>query len=171
MMSPNSTIPQLPGGPEAGKPVPRTPVDGVDLATYAVLATRLAAGAEPRPAVLARAGLSEVRWLEVEKTWLLRMATALLQGDLSLQHEHEAATNVAQAERASQAPLLPIEVYAEIVAGIEAGRAPAEVLAGTGITLGEFMHQQRAWTARIAADKALASSFRAMVARYKAARG
>lgn len=161
-------IPRLPGGPDPNQLVPRAPVDGIDLATYATIAAQLAAGAEPRAAVLTRAGTSEARWLEVEKTWLLRMATALLQGDFGLQQEHEAATAAAQAALAPETPVMPLEGYAEIVAGIEAGRAPVEVLSGAGLTLGAFMHQQRAWAARIAADKALASSFRAMVARYKA---
>lgn len=90
-MMPKGSLPQLPGGPNPDEPVPRTPVEGFDLAAFAALAARLADGAEPRARALASAGLDEMRWLKIETTWLLRVATALLQKDLSLSEEYDAA--------------------------------------------------------------------------------
>lgn len=99
MPSPLPPVPQLPGGPDPGQPVPRTPVDGFDLQAFAAVSAELAARREPRAAVLARAGLTEQRWLSIETTWLLRVATALLQQDLSLLREHDEAIAVARAAR------------------------------------------------------------------------
>jgi hypothetical protein len=92
-------IPQFPGGPDPTQPVPRTPVDGVDLATYARVASALAAQPRARAQVLAEHRLDEMRWLEVEKTWLLRVAVASLQGDLSLGEELDRAQQEARSKR------------------------------------------------------------------------
>ncbi len=101
-MPPRSSVPQLPGGPDAGQPVPRTPVDGLDLRAFAAISAALATRDEPRAAVLARAGLTELRWTSIETTWLLRVATALLQQDLSLSRDHDEAFAAAQAEIAAR---------------------------------------------------------------------
>lgn len=93
-------VPQLPGGPDPGQPVPRTPIDGFDLKAVATVTANLTAGREPRKAVLARLGLDEVRWLAVEKAWMLRVAAALLKQDPSLGQEYAEAFAVAQAELA-----------------------------------------------------------------------
>ncbi|WP_437641878.1 hypothetical protein [Sorangium sp. So ce854] len=77
--------------------MPRTPVEGFDLAAYAAVSAQLAGGREARDVVLARAGLDEARWLRIETTWLLRLATAALQGDLSLNQEHDTAFLAARA--------------------------------------------------------------------------
>jgi hypothetical protein len=91
MPEPRAALPQLPGGPDPAEPVPRTPVQGFDLAAFAALAAKLARRAEPRAVVLGAAGLDERSWLEVEKTWLLRIAAALLLGDTSLGREYDEA--------------------------------------------------------------------------------
>lgn len=91
-------LPQLPGGPDPGETVPRTPVDGFDLRAFAGVAAELAAPLAQRAAVLARAGLSEMRWTAIETTWMLRLATSLLQGDLSLHGEYDEAFSAAQRE-------------------------------------------------------------------------
>src|SRR5690348_8132542 len=91
-------VPALPGGPDPTQPVPRAPVHGVDLAAYARASARLAARERPRAEVLAALGLDEARWLAVEQTWLLRIATAMLQQDTSLPAEYEAAHAAAREE-------------------------------------------------------------------------
>lgn len=83
--------PQIPGGPDPDQPVPRTPVDGFDVAACARVTAHLARRGEPRAAILARFALDEGRWLHVEKTWLLRIATALLQQDPSLGRAYDEA--------------------------------------------------------------------------------
>lgn len=89
-MTEKPKIPQFPGGPDPDLPVPRDPVDGVDLRGYATLSAHLADRREPRKATLARFGMDEMRWMHIEKTWLLRLAVAAMQKDLSLAEEHDA---------------------------------------------------------------------------------
>ena len=84
-------LPRFPGGPDPSKPVPRDPVEGVDLARYVTISAELTERKTPRKQVLARAQLDEMRWMKIEQTWLLRIATAALQGDLSLLQQHDAA--------------------------------------------------------------------------------
>ncbi|WP_437961321.1 hypothetical protein WME76_17900 [Sorangium sp. So ce119] len=90
MADTSPTIPRFPGGPDPTEPVPGTPVHGFDIAACARVAGRLAQRAEPRAATLARAGLDEARWTEIEATWMLRIATALLQNDTSLGEAYDA---------------------------------------------------------------------------------
>ena len=157
-------IPRFPGGPDPAEPVPRTPVDGFDLNAYARVAAQLADGAEPRSAVLAKARLDESRWLEIEKTWLLRVAISALQQDTSLLCEHGAAMAAAEAALTPAEPPISLDDHAALVAQIEAGRDPSEVAAGAKMSLGEFTRAHRSWAARFAADPALHASFRAKVA-------
>jgi hypothetical protein len=96
MVAMTAKLAQLPGGPDPAEPVPRAPVDGFDLHAFAAVAAELAAREAPRAAVLARAGLTEMRWTAIETTWMLRLATSLLQGDLSLHAEHDEAFSAAQ---------------------------------------------------------------------------
>jgi hypothetical protein len=78
--------------------VPETPVDGLDLKAFAAVAARLASGREARAAVLARFGLDEARWLTIESTWMLRIATALLRDDRSLHSAYDEAFCAAERE-------------------------------------------------------------------------
>jgi hypothetical protein len=89
-MTAKPPLPQLPGGPNPAEPVPRTAVDGVGLEAFAEISASLAARIETRAAVLARAGLSEPRWIAVETTWMLRIAAALMQQDPSLGQDYDA---------------------------------------------------------------------------------
>lgn len=162
-------IPKLPGGPDPSEPVPRTPVSGFDLNAYASVAARLADGAEPRGAVLAKAGLDEGRWLEIEKTWLLRVAVAAMQEDADLVREHAEAMAAAEAALTPAEPPLPLDDYAALVAQIESGRDAAEVAAAAKMSLGAFTRAHRSWAARLAAEPALHASFRAKVAALRRA--
>ncbi|AGP36446.1 hypothetical protein SCE1572_19290 [Sorangium cellulosum So0157-2] len=147
--------------------MPRTPVEGMGLAAYAAISARLAGSGRRRAEVLSGAGLNEANWLRVEKTWALRLATALMQQDLSFAREYEDAFAAAQAELAQGTPLLPMASYADLVAAIESGREPGAVLADAKMPLAEFLEQQRRWTAMLVADRELAASFRAMVTARK----
>lgn len=93
---------QLPGGPDPSRPVPRDPVDGFDLAACAAVTERLSRADGPRTATLASFGLTEARWTAIESTWLLRIATALLQQDLSLGSAYDEALLAARATRDEQ---------------------------------------------------------------------
>lgn len=155
--------PQLPGGPDPTKPVPRDPVDGVDLAACARIAAEVSERAEPRATVLARAGLDELRWAEVEKTWMLRIAVALLQNDLGLGQEYDRLFAEAQQALGPSEPTRPLDGYASLVARIEKGEPAGIVVASEGLTLAEWTRLQRAWTSRIARDAALGATFRELV--------
>jgi hypothetical protein len=131
---------------------------------------RLARGGEPRAAALAAESLNEARWLAIEKTWLLRIATAMLAQDLELGRAYEEAVAAAQAATAPANPCRPIEEYARMVAAIEAGEDPPAVFAAARITAAEWGALQRGWTERLAGDPALTRAFREMVAGVRAAR-
>lgn len=153
-------IPQLPGGPDPAGPVPRSPVDGIDLAGYARIAAALAERSTPRARVLAEHRLDELRWLEVEKTWLLRVAAAALQGDLALGEELDRAYAAAQAALGPPEPARSLEEYAVLSARIEAGEPAPVVLAGAGLSLSDWARLSRAWAAAMAGDPALADAYR-----------
>ncbi|MGK3983619.1 hypothetical protein WME99_11325 [Sorangium sp. So ce136] len=157
-------LPQLPGGPDPTQPVPRSPVEGVDLDTYARISAELAETPADRATILASHGLDEMRWMDVEMTWLLRVATAALQSDLSLGEDLDRAYTAAQVELGSPGPTLALEEYARLAARIEAGEPPSSVLARARLSLASYARLQRAWTLRLAADPALARTYREMVA-------
>lgn len=90
--------PHFPGGPDPTRPVPRAAVDGLDVTAYARLSAQLASNPRGRNAVLAANQLDERRWMAIEKVWLLRLATAAMQRDLSLQHDHDHAFQEAKTQ-------------------------------------------------------------------------
>jgi hypothetical protein len=159
------SMPHFPGGPDPAEPVPRAPVDGVDLDAYARIAATLAERAAPRASILAQHGLDELRWVDVEKTWLLRVAASALRGDVSLAEDLDRATLSAQAALGPTEPTRPLDEYAAICARVESGADVALVLADARLSLGDWARLQRAWTARLVLDPALAVTFRELVAR------
>jgi hypothetical protein len=157
-------IPHFPGGPDPALPIPREPVHGVDLARYAQISATLAERREPRAEVLRAQQLDEMRWLEVEQTWLLRIASAAMRGDLSLGQELDRAYAEAQASLGTLEPTRPLDRYAALRARVEAGESPSAVAASDGLSLSDWMRLERAWTSRIVQDPALAAAFRERVA-------
>ncbi len=164
----SAPVARLPGGPDPEEPIPRTAVHGVDMESYAHIAAELAEQPRARAEVLARHGLSELKWLEVEKTWLLRIATAALAGDPTLGHEVDRAFIAAQDAAGGDEPACSVEVYARLIVRIEAGDELPAVLAAEGLSLADWARSCRAWAARIAADPAVADAYAAARA---AARG
>jgi hypothetical protein len=122
-----------------------------------------AAGA--RPQVLREAGIDEMSWLEVEKTWLLRIAVSLMRGETALATEFDELHSRAQDALGSGDRPRSVEEYAEIVARIERGAEPSQVLAAQGLTPPAWARLQRGWTKRLAADPAMLEHFRELVAR------
>lgn len=139
------------------------PVYGIDLPTYAALMTRLASG-QPRGLVLSGASLDERTWLEVEKTWALRLAKAAQRGDTSTILEFERGVAAAQQNCPAPDPSRSMADYAAMSAAIEKGASPIEVCAHFEMKLTEFFELQQAWTRRIIADPNLARAFRELVA-------
>jgi hypothetical protein len=144
--------------------VPRDAVDGVDLDAYVATAVELSLGREPRRAVLARRRLDERSWLNIEKTWLLRVATAALAGDHSLLAAHDEATVRAQDAAVARSGPIPVEVYAGIVAEVETGGELSAALARRRVNAVVFGASARHWTRVHASNEATFHAFRALVA-------
>lgn len=68
----------LPGGPDLAHSVPLDPVEGFTVEMYGELSAKIAQARGSRGALLAAAGLDEARYLRVEQTWLLRLASAAI---------------------------------------------------------------------------------------------
>ncbi|HZX00760.1 MAG TPA: hypothetical protein VFF45_00805 [Bacilli bacterium] len=168
MSQAKTSLPQLPGGPGPDAPIPRDRVHGVDVRTCGMIAGRISRVPAKRAAVLGEHGLNEASWIEVERTWMLRVAAALLAVDLSLRGEYD--EGFAAASTGEAAPEFDLERYAGVVAEIEAGDPPAEVLARAGISLGAWSSIQRAWAGRVTADPQLAAELRRRVAARRASR-
>jgi len=157
------TLPTFPGGPDPNQPIPREAVEGYDLERYARLSARLAEGREPREGILATEKLTERGWANIELTWMLRIATALLAGDQSLALEFDRLYVEAQDSLGPTDPTLPLDKYAHLVAQLEGGRDPTEAFAEHGLSLADAARLQRAWTRRLAQDPAMTETFREMV--------
>jgi hypothetical protein len=144
--------------------VDRDPVHGIDLQKYASISARIAEGREPRGAVLAGLGLDEGTWLDVEKTWLLRVAAAAMHGDLSLSREYDEHYVAAQDALGPTDPTHGIADLAAVLRALSAGDDPRDVLPRYRLTLPGFGRLQRAWSRRMAKDEALATAFRDLLA-------
>jgi hypothetical protein len=142
----------------------------VGLEAYATIAVTLALGAEARSQVLSRYSLDERRWLNIEKTWLLRVATAALAGDQSLLQEHDEATLRAQDVATANVPRLSAEAYAALVADLEAGIPLAETLRARGVSPVAFGVSSRHWARIHAAEPSALASFRGLVDASRAGR-
>lgn len=161
-------IPAFPGGPDPSKPVPDTPVEGLDLETYAYVSARIAEKKEPQDAILAEIGLTNRQWMRVEQTWLLRVAVAGLQGDTVYLKRYDDACVAGQERVAQDQPIWPMEQFAVVVAQIEAGYPPPLVLAQAGLTMAGFAKMQRVWAQELAKDPDASRAFRGHVEGWKA---
>lgn len=155
------SFPRLPGGPDPSAPFPTGAIRGIDARSCGYLAGSCALAPKARATLLARHGLDEASFRDVELTWMLRLAASLLGGDMTLRAEYD--EGYAQASSEAPAPALTLEEYAAVVAGIEAGRSPAVVLAEANLSLASFATTQRDWAPRIAVDPRLEEELRRLV--------
>jgi len=160
---------QLPGGPAPGEPIPNGPIDGIEFGTYVRISAILAEKKAPRANVLAANNLDEVRWAFVEQGFLLRVATAALRGDMGPSEELDRQYVEAQDALGPTDPTRPLDQYAALVARMEMGEPPTRVLASDGLSLADWARLQRAWTARLAQDAEMTSTFRGWVESRKRA--
>ena len=158
-----SALAKIPGVPDPSKAVPRDPVSGYDLAAYVAVAARLAEHREPRPTVLAAYGLDDMRWLEIEKTWLLRLGISALKQDLSLIEEYDRLYVAAQDALGSTEPTRSLDEYAKILAELTIGRDPTEVFSAAKLSIADWSRLQRAWTRRMVNDLEISKAMRAML--------
>lgn len=153
------------------QPIPRDPVDGVDLRGCAMIAAELADGAQARGAVLARHRLDELRWANIEKTWMLRLAAAMLAGDHALAQDYDALLSEAQGALHAGEPGLELDAYVAIMARLEAGYASSRALTEAGVTAAAFARAQKSWATRLSRDPALSAEVRRRVAAERARLG
>ncbi|MEZ4301000.1 MAG: hypothetical protein R3B70_39055 [Polyangiaceae bacterium] len=123
-------LPQFPGGPDPELPIPRDPVHGVDLGTCAAIAAQLSARRDPGAPSSARFQLDEARWTGIEQTWMLRIATAALKGDLSFSQEYDSAFSAAR--DALHGAEVSLATYAAVTARIESGQPASEAMRAEG---------------------------------------
>ena len=154
---------ELPGGPKAREPIPRDPIEGIDLPTFVKISAEIAEGSPPRAAILRAVGIDEARWTFVEQGWLLRAAVAAIRGDREMVDEINREFVEAQDALGPTEPTHSLDRYALIVARIEAGAPAPAVLREQGLTLSGYARLVRAWTRRIASDPALGATFREWV--------
>jgi hypothetical protein len=147
----------IPGAPDLKKPVRHEPVQGVDLATYARVAAGIAEQRRPQDEVLREAGIDEGDWIDAERTWLLRIAASLLQGDVALIEQYEQLYIEAQDALGPPGPSRPFEDYARIMAQIQRGAPAARVLQAEGLSLADWARLHRSWSKRAAQDPHLAA--------------
>jgi hypothetical protein len=143
--------------------VPRDPVHGFDLARYVAVAARLAEQTEPREGVLAAAGVDEMTYVDVEKTWMLRVGSAAMDGDLSLLHEYEQRYVAAQDALGPTEPTHGLDALAAIIGALAKGEDARDVLPRHRLSLAGFARLQRAWSRRMAQDDNLALVYRDML--------
>ena len=156
-----SSFPRLPGGPDPSAPLPTGAIRGIDARTCGYLAGSCALSPKARALLLARHGLDEASFRDVELTWMLRLAASLFGGDLTLRSGYD--EGYAQASSEAPARALTLEEYAAVIAAIEAGRPPAGVLAEAQLSLAIWATAQRDWEPRIAADPRLEEELRRLV--------
>lgn len=147
----NRPLTQLPGGPDPERPVPRSPVHGIDLEAYASVSAALAEGVE-RDSVLERHQLDGVTWLEIEKTWALRIATAAMTGDLALAKDYDQAYTAAQDAlgevMGERRPSRDKATHAALLRRIESGEDVVVVLHEAGLSLAAWSRLHRFWAPR-----------------------
>lgn len=138
---------------ESEAPEPRIP-----LAKYAQISAFLAEQVEPRKAVLLAAGLDEDRWVVEERAWLEKMADDAVHGDGSVAARYGEMFVAAQDGLAPpDEAALGIDDYVELRLAVEEADDPAKSLAQRGRSLASWLRIDRRWSARAAADPALAA--------------
>jgi hypothetical protein len=145
-----------------------TPRPDIGIAEYARISAELAEQREPRADVLKRHKLTEDRWLNEERAWLMMMATAALDGDTSYAERYGELFVQAQDELASPTETdKSLEEYADLKLALE--REPAgEVLSRHQLTEPEWRRLDRKWMKRRLGSPDVRKAYNARVRRLRA---
>ncbi len=133
---------------------PEAPVCGIDLSGYASISALLATG-QAREVVLSNHNITDADWLNVEKTWALRIAAHAQRGNYEVLFRFERAYADALDALTPEEPPRPLPVYAQIMAALESGVPAQVVCVQAGLTLAELGQLQRSWTRRLAKNEEL----------------
>ncbi len=132
----------------------------LDIEAYAATMAELAAAAgDGRAEVLARRGLDEDRWAEIDTYWQARLSEAMDEegdGVAELLSVYAAAYEVAQ--RAQGEPI-PIEQFALVTRLLQATGDIRASLSRAGVTMAQYTRATEHWSRRFADDPDLERRF------------
>lgn len=127
---------------------------------FARISAELAEQRQPRAEVLDANGLDERAWTIEERAWSDVVARDTAHGDGRLAVELGERTAHHQASLAGPDEPRPVDVYVAARARILEGEAPNDVLAGAGISPGEWVRLERHWLERSQSDPAIAKALK-----------
>jgi hypothetical protein len=158
-----------PRGPAARLPEATPPVADQDadlgLEVCAAIAAQLSEGRAPRAEVLGAHGLTEARWMDVERRWTEVLAAEAKRGELALQDAYDEA--YVAAWQALRGPF-EAEGYARLTVAAERGElAPA--LKALSVRRTTWMRLRRIFARRVATEPALAARVRDALAEQRRA--
>ena len=138
----------------------------IDVRAYArLMAELVVAGAGGRAALLARHGLDEDTWTEVDLHWQSALSDALapFEDDApALLSEYAAAYEARQRELASPVSL---EQFAEVTRLLQANGDLQAALARGGVKMSDFVQASAHWSKAMIEDAELEARFAALVGR------
>lgn len=126
---------------------------------YAQLMVELAAAGDARAAVLARHGLDEDRWAEIDASWQEQLSEALDEegdGVADLLVRYTAAYEAAQR---ALGPVISLELFARATRLFQASGDMRGALAKTGVTFSDYVRASEHWSRRMTEDPDLEQRF------------
>jgi hypothetical protein len=139
----------------------------LDLETYARIAAELALAGAARADVLAKHGLDEDAWDDIDDGWQERLSAA----DDEVEAEDGVAPLVAlflaayQAAQQGLAPPISIETLALVTRLVETSGDLGSALARSGVTLLDYVRGSEHWAPRLASDPDVARRFQVALRR------
>lgn len=135
------------------------PVDLGVRAYATVMAELLSAPGEARAAVLARHGLDEEGWAELDVHWQARLSEAMdADGDEVPEVLSSYAAAYEEAQR-TQAPPISIEQFARVTRLFQASGDVTAALAKVGVTMADYVRASEHWSRRMVEDAELERRF------------
>lgn len=123
----------------------------VDLERYARIMAELEGAGDARDEVLARHGLDEARWDEVDGHWQERLSEALGEegdGVPALLAAYSAAYEAAQRELTP----MPLERFARVTRLLQATGDIQAAVGRAGVSLADYVRSSQHWSRRMAED-------------------
>lgn len=132
----------------------------LSIEAYAEVMAELAAAGEAREQTLARHGLDEARWEEIDALWQERLSAAL-EGDADdgvakLVSAHAAAY---EAARRALAPPISLDQFAQVTRLFQASGDLGASLSKVGVGLADYVRGSEHWSRQLAGDPSLQLRF------------
>ena len=135
-----------------------------DMRAYAALVATLAAGTQPRAAILLERGLDEAGWEALDRFHQDQLSRAMNEehdGVPPLIAAYAEAFAEARARGAIRQGVLSIERFADATRAIQLSGDPTAALGRLGIAFDDFLRANEHWTQRMMTDPDLLRRFRA----------